>query len=1040
MPNHDRFPGEEQDDDFEELEREPFADDWSFMDADAAAEEERFARPSETPSQPPRAGHAAAVHTPRAAVPLEARENEPASGTPASPVRPEPPRQNPAPRRPQRPLPGRAAKPVEAASRSPQAVQSERSESANRSPEAGSTATERVLPATTSAPPGASPLAENADLPQRSSWKSRLFSRLRPARLPRIRRPSLPRPHWPKFRFLSRRSAAVAPTTTERNTSRGRSRSRSSAARSPSLFFRVLAALPGRATWFGRGEKRPARRRRRRSERRPRIIAEGLSLDDKLDILGVLLVIAAVVLTLSALSANPGALIGPINDFLGHLLGQGALAAPITMFALGVWLILRYFGEAAPLMDLRRGAGALLLYLSLLTILQFFETFTAAYAYVDLAEPATLRVPLELTWTLKRAGGWLGTQLYLLLVMTVGELGALFVVLGAILLGLRFASEVSTYEMARWLVGSWRGWADQRAARQQARAIAEQAAAERVAAERVAAENAAAALPAAPTAPRTAAEGATALEIAPAVAFTPAAVPPTRTPHPVTATGNEPLPEPMRNGGRTDSGWRLPDSSAMLSGGGEQRLEREVLRERAQIIEDTLRSFGAPGRVVAINSGPVITQFGVEPLHWEQRSGKRSRVKVGAIAQLEKDIQLALGARTIRVEAPVPGKGYVGIEVPNKTAALVSLRDVMDTDEFRRLQSPLAIALGQRVDGRPVVADLIRMPHLLIAGTTGSGKSVCVNAVINSILLHNAPQQVRLLMVDPKRVELANYNGLPHLISPVVVEMERTVAMLKWVASEMDQRYHRFSKSGARHIDDYNEQLAPGDEPLPYIVVVIDELADLMMTAPEITERLITRIAALARATGIHLVIATQRPSVDVVTGLIKANFPARIAFAVASSVDSRVILDQPGAERLLGRGDMLFQSGEAPAPLRMQGVFVSDQEIENILAFWRAQGSTPLAPNAAFHPLPGTSQKQREIWQEGEVAEDGEELLYLQAVALVRRLKKASVSLLQRRMRIGYNRAARLIDRMEAEGIVGPPTEGSKPRAVLSLPEEITG
>ena len=478
----------------------------------------------------------------------------------------------------------------------------------------------------------------------------------------------------------------------------------------------------------------------------------------------------------------------------------------------------------------------------------------------------------------------------------------------------------------------------------------------------------------------------------------------------------------------------------MLSGGSEPHLERDVLRERAQIIEDTLRSFGAPGRVVAINSGPVITQFGVEPLHWEQRSGKRSRVKVGAISQLEKDIQLALGARTIRVEAPVPGKGYVGIEVPNKSAALVSLRDVMDTDEFRRLNSPLALALGQRVDGRPVVADLIRMPHLLIAGTTGSGKSVCVNAIINSILLHNAPQFVRLLMVDPKRVELANYNGLPHLISPVVVEMERSVAMLKWVASEMDQRYHRFSQSGARHIDDYNEQLPPGSDPLPYIVVVIDELADLMMTAPDITERLITRIAALARATGIHLVIATQRPSVDVVTGLIKANFPARIAFAVASGVDSRVILDQPGAERLLGRGDMLFQSGEAPAPLRMQGVFVSDSEIEKILSFWRAQGTTPLAPDGAFHPLPETAAKQREIWEAGEVAEDGEEILYLQAVALVRRLKKASVSLLQRRMRIGYNRAARLIDRMEVEGIVGPPTEGSKPRVVLSLPEEIAG
>ena len=1015
------MPNQDWDADHEELEREPFADDWSLADDAGGADEEDVAAASAPANpRPPHPDHRSASRTV-----FRGCAARPRAGTP-QPVRSRPTRSACRARRRRR-----HQNPRNPPRTPPQRARLTRARSAHTRPEP-----RRVAPASRALPnppppPSETPVANTAE----SKTPRRRLPRLKRPHFPR---PRLPRPSLPRFSLFRRRAApaekAATPAAAKNTPSaNGRARSSRAAPPAPSLFFRALAAIPG----LGQRERSTGRRRRRRSDRRPRIIAEGLSLDDKLDILGVLLVIASIVLSLSALSANPGALIAPINDFLGQMLGQGALAAPITMFALGVWLIMRYFGEEAPLMDLRRGVGALLLYLSLLTILQFFETFTSAYANVDLAEPSTLRIPLELTWTLKRAGGWLGAQLYLLLLTTVGELGALFVVVGAILLGTRFASEVSTYEMARWSMGAWRRGAERRAVR---RAERQTARAER---EREAAERAAQieAIEAAQAARRERESALLELHPPPAnnapVAPKPLpvlAAPPITTNHslPASTSTPAPMPPPTRSAAASTSPWQLPDYADMLSGGGEQRLEREVLRERAQIIEDTLRSFGAPGRVVAINSGPVITQFGVEPLHWEQRSGKQSRVKVGAIAQLEKDIQLALGARTIRVEAPVPGKGYVGIEVPNKTAALVSLRDVMATDAFRRLHSPLAIALGQRVDGSPVAADLIRMPHLLIAGTTGSGKSVCVNAIINSILLHNAPQQVRFLMIDPKRVELANYNGLPHLISPVVVEMERTVAMLKWVTAEMDQRYQRFSQSGARNIIDYNEQLPVGSDPLPYIVVVIDELADLMMTAPDITERLITRIAALARATGIHLVIATQRPSVDVVTGLIKANFPARIAFAVAGGVDSRVILDQPGAERLLGRGDMLFQSGEAPAPLRMQGVFVSDSEIENILSFWRAQGRTPLAPST--NPLPIRT-AQKAIWSE---AENGEEQTYAQAVALVRRLKKASVSLLQRRMRIGYNRAARLIDRMEAEGIVGPPTEGSKPRAVLALPEEL--
>ena len=525
----------------------------------------------------------------------------------------------------------------------------------------------------------------------------------------------------------------------------------------------------------------------------------------------------------------------------------------------------------------------------------------------------------------------------------------------------------------------------------------------------------------------------------------------------------EPVSTGPVNQSRSLVSWQLPDYRELLSGGSTGEMDEEVLLHHAQIIEDTLASFGAPGRVVELNTGPVITQFGVEPDYLTSRAGKRNRVKVSAIAQLDKDLQLALGAKSIRVEAPVPGKGYVGIEVPNPESAMVSLRDVMESRGFQRIDSPLAIALGKSVDGAPISADLSQMPHLLIAGTTGSGKSKCINAIIISMLANCTPDEVKFIMVDPKRVELTGYNGLPHLVSPVVVELERIVGVLRWVTREMDARYKKFSRAGARNIIDYNSILEPTDPPMPYIVVIIDELADLMMMAPDETERSISRIAALARATGIHLVIATQRPSVDVVTGLIKANFPARIAFAVAGSVDSRVILDQPGAERLLGKGDMLYLSGDAPAPLRMQGVFVSDEEINVINRFWKMQnygleavkpidmpavplGKRPVATgnqDASAEESPG----QHAFWDmssqrdmsgmavEGKTGnpDPQEDELYQTAVDMVRRLDKASISLLQRRLRIGYTRAARLVDMMEERGVVGPPKEGSsKPRDVL--------
>jgi DNA segregation ATPase FtsK/SpoIIIE-like protein len=418
---------------------------------------------------------------------------------------------------------------------------------------------------------------------------------------------------------------------------------------------------------------------------------------------------------------------------------------------------------------------------------------------------------------------------------------------------------------------------------------------------------------------------------------------------------------------RVSGDWELPDYQTLLERGSAQQADSDYLRDRARAIEETLQSFGAPARVVEINTGPVITQFGVEPDYLVSKQGKKTRVKVGAISKLDADLALALAAKTIRIEAPVPGKGYVGIEVPNSKTALVSLRDIMDEPVYRKIKSPLRVALGRSVDGTPIVADLTAMPHLLIAGTTGSGKSVCVNAIISTLLLENSPDELRMIMVDPKRVELTGYNGIPHLVDgmTVVVDLERITGVLKWVTREMEERYKKFAQVGARNIADFNTRHANTANPkLPYLVVIIDELADLMMLAPEETEKSLARLAQMARATGIHLIISTQRPSTDVVTGLIKANFPARISFAVASSVDSRVILDTVGAEKLLGRGDMLYQAPDAAAPTRVQGVYLSDTEITEIVNYWKQTKSKRTStsnanlapPNRAVMDVPGAA------------------------------------------------------------------------------------
>lgn len=512
--------------------------------------------------------------------------------------------------------------------------------------------------------------------------------------------------------------------------------------------------------------------------------------------------------------------------------------------------------------------------------------------------------------------------------------------------------------------------------------------------------------------------------------------------------------------------WQLPDIRAIFEDTDEGEISEEEIRQRSRIIEETLAAFGVPVRVVEVNRGPTVTQFGIQPGYIERVDRKtgtirREKVKVSRIVSLQNDLALALAAAPIRIEAPVPGKPIVGIEVPNKRATLVTLRSVLESDVWRTFKGRLKIALGQDVAGRPVVADLARMPHLLIAGATGSGKSVCINAIISCLMATHTPEEVRFILIDPKRVELTAYNGVPHLIGDVLTDVDIVVTVLQWAVREMERRYEVFSRERTRDIVRYNKKMKSVGKPiLPYIVIVVDELADLMLSAPDEVERAIVRLAQMARATGIHLVLATQRPSVDVVTGLIKANFPARIAFAVTSQVDSRVILDSPGAEQLLGQGDMLFLPPDSSKLARLQGVFVSDREIQRLVEFWRRQRPSPPAEvmeapeddakeaKPTVEETPPEDQEpqaweQRPLWEDlleemrEEQKQAGRDPLFDEAVRVVREANRASISLLQRRLRIGYARAGRLIDELEEAGIIGPDPGGGRSRRVYPPGEE---
>ncbi len=712
-----------------------------------------------------------------------------------------------------------------------------------------------------------------------------------------------------------------------------------------------------------------------------------MSLDRKLDIAGIGLALIGLLTLLIMVSPIRSGITDAWMSFLGMVFGVGAYIVPFAMLAGGLWLILRKF-ERVPSPAPDRIIGSILFFIAILAATHYiFMNFISSHQ-------DSFRAAME-----GEGGGYLGAAASSGLDSILGTGGAAIAILALLLIAVVLTFKITIWEMVGWIppyVARFQDWMIERSAELRNN--------------------------------RRTGGG--------RPAYYPEYTPPAETPAPEKtspALRTDFISDPQRPAPRE---WVLPPIDQILEPG--QTLQRDELidKDRARVIEETLASFGAPSKVVETNPGPTITQFGVEPLYLETRSGK-TRVRVSKIASLADDLALALSARTIRIQAPVPGKGYVGIEVPNDEISLVALRDIIESSAFTRMRSKLRFALGQNVAGNAMAADLASMPHLLIAGATGSGKSVCVNSLICCLLMHNTPEDLRMVMVDPKRVELTGYNGIPHLLAPVVVELDKVVTALQWILREMDARYQKLAESGSRNIKEYNSRIADQNgKKLPYLVVVIDELADLMMLAPDDTERSITRLAQLARATGIHMVIATQRPSVDVVTGLIKANFPARIAFAVASGVDSRVILDQPGAERLLGRGDMLFQAPDSPAPIRLQGVFVSDNEIFSLVNYWRAlAGVAELPPSAIGRPVDsipsGVPLKQMEFWDEEELDEP-DDPLYHEAVELVRRQGRASISMLQRRLRIGYTRAARLVEAMEDREIVGPPHPSTGSREIL--------
>lgn len=802
--------------------------------------------------------------------------------------------------------------------------------------------------------------------------------------------------------------------------------------------------------------------------------APGLSLTpaQQEQLAAIVLFVIALLTAMGALNLSGGNILDGWTRILSVLFGWGRLLAPIFFGGLGAWLFLDSL-DRRPEIGWERPFGLIILFL-------FFE----ALFHLSYAGPTSLVSAQN-----GLGGGLIGYGLSDLLVGGLGMAGAIVVLFVVLCIGLLLFFNIPLSQIVGTLARSWQSL-QQGLSHRTSQPRNSSGGTGRTPIEMITAP---------PRTPQISAtnDGRRTTEEAPRI--------------PADYAGlDEPLglpstqqamrpPIAARIVGGASSGdafnqrhvhreWRLPKTQDILEESIEQEISAQEIREKVKRIEETLAHFGVPAKVIEVNQGPTITQFGVEPGFLEQKGSdgamRKVKVKVNRISALQHDLELALAASPIRVEAPVPGKSIVGIEVPNSQISRVSLRGVMESEEFNKVhtKSPLAFALGQDVSGQPIVADLGKMPHLLIAGATGSGKSVCVNALISCLIITNTPDDLKFVMVDPKRVELSSFNGIPHLLTPVVVEMDLAVAALQRTVQEMDDRYKRFSQVGARNIETYNalpEEKRRGPK-MFYLIVVVDELADLMMIAPDDVERTITRLAQMARATGIHLVLATQRPSVDVVTGLIKANFPSRISFAVTSQIDSRVVLDTPGAEKLLGRGDMLYMASDSSKLLRLQGCFVSDRELDKLVTYWKAfiegqppspltplprgegnvtQGNMPqarVAPSLIPRQTPNVSGQasnvnrpdaspssdwvQSGLWNDLEASRKGkseEDDLLDQAMALVQSNERVSISFLQRKLRIGYSRAARLMELLEQKGLVGPdegPTKGREalPRGMM--------
>ena len=762
------------------------------------------------------------------------------------------------------------------------------------------------------------------------------------------------------------------------------------------------------------------RSRTTRGNARPQL---NLSPERQEEIAAVTLLGIAVLTALGAFNLSRGNILDSWTDFLSIIFGWGRLIAPFFFGGLGAWLLLDSL-NLRPDIGWERPIGVALIYLTLLTVLHLTPDGGRGLTVAQQGGGGGL-IGFVLSDFMVGAIGVPGTFLILLIALFIGIILLFNIPLARILA----LSVAAVRGLGTFTASSIAAWTDR------SRPVG--------------------APPALKTNPSGVSEGASKSPRGelhpPDVSQMPAA--------PAASVPLRPGAAARIVGGQTQAPlvhreWQLPTLQEILEESVEQEISAHEIRTKVRQIEETLVHFGVPAKVVEVNQGPTITQFGVEPGFLEQKGPdgamRRTKVKVSRITALQHDLELALAAAPVRVEAPVPGKSIVGIEVPNAQISLVSLRGAMESEEFKKLsgKSKLAIALGQDVSGQPIVADLGSMPHLLIAGATGSGKSVCVNSLIACLLITNTPDDLRFVMVDPKRVELSAFNGIPHLLRPVVVEMNLAVDALQAAVAEMDRRFKKFASVGARNIESYRQIVRdiPGAEKLPFHVLVVDELADLMLVAPDEVEKAITRLAQMARATGIHLVLATQRPSVDVVTGLIKANFPSRISFAVTSQIDSRVVLDSPGAEKLLGRGDMLYMASDSSKLLRLQGCFVSDRELEGLVSYWKdfieatpgqptviqttpSSGEELLRAQASPSSIVAPSVEesgwvQSGLWNGSRGTQKGaspEDELLGHAIEVVNASQRVSISLLQRKLRIGYSRAARLMDLLEQKGVVGP-------------------